>query len=140
MLFNDNDFSLIRFDPTSITSRQDDLVSGDVEIQELAEAKREELKLQIATALSQRKLILDARMKKNVAKEYESFSADMFDRIKTAIKLYSDGLKEAEKAPNEPSKRMAIEMAEAELKRKCEFIEDLSKSFLQNIYIEVINK
>jgi hypothetical protein len=75
MLFNNSEISLVRFEPTSITTHKEELLNGEIDAQELAKAQREDLKMQIAAALSQKRIYLNAQTKERIATIYQSFSS-----------------------------------------------------------------
>lgn len=137
MLFNNSEISLVRFEPTSIMDRKEELVNGEIDIQELAKAQREDLKMQISAALSQKRIYLNAQTKERIATIYQSFSAKMFDRVKDAVQMYSKGLKEADNAPNELSKQKLIDYADQKFKKDCDLIQDLVDHFLSDVYSDL---
>ena len=137
MLFNNSEISLVRFEPTSITTHKEELLNGEIDAQELAKAQREDLKMQIAAALSQKRIYLNAQTKERIATIYQSFSAKMFERIKDAVQMYSRGLKEAENAPNELSKQKLIDYADQKFKKDCDLIQDLVDHFLLDVYSDL---
>ncbi|GBL11552.1 MAG: hypothetical protein IM473_01700 [Microcystis sp. M015S2] len=137
MLFNNSEISLVRFEPTSITTHKEELLNGEIDAQELAKAQREDLKMQIAAALSQKRIYLNAQTKERIATIYQSFSAKMFERIKDAVQMYSRGLKEADNAPNELSKQKLIDYADQKFKKDCDLIQDLVDHFLLDVYSDL---
>jgi hypothetical protein len=137
MIFNDNEISLIRFEPTSVIAHKEDLINGEIGVQELANAQREDLKMQISAALSQKRIYLNAQTKERIATIYQSFSAKMFERIKDAVQMYSKGLKEANNAPNELSKQRLIDYADQKFKKDCDLIQDLVDHFLLDVYSDL---
>ncbi|CCI17465.1 hypothetical protein MICAF_2830027 [Microcystis aeruginosa PCC 9807] len=137
MLFNNSEISLVRFEPTSITTHKEELLNGEIDAQELAKAQREDLKMQIAAALSQKRIYLNAQTKERIATIYQSFSAKMFEQIKDAVQMYSRGLKEADNAPNELSKQKLIDYADQKFKKDCDLIQDLVDHFLLDVYSDL---
>ncbi|GGA04040.1 hypothetical protein CYANOKiyG1_16290 [Okeania sp. KiyG1] len=97
-------------------------------------AKEQELEMQIAAALSRKRIVLDAQTKEHIARIYEQFSVTMDGRIKEAFKRYLEGLQYAETLPNEQAKQTAISIVEKKIKQDLDLIQYLIDDLLGKIY------
>ena len=97
-------------------------------------AKEQELEMQIAAALSQKRIVLDAQTKEHIARIYEQFSVAMNERINKAVEFYLQGLQSAENIPNEQAKQKLISYAENKFQQDFDLIQDLIKDLLRKIY------
>jgi len=101
---------------------------------QMCAAKEQELEMQIAAALSQKRIVLDAQTKEDIARIYEQFSVTMYERVKKAVELYLQGLQDAENLPNEKAKQELISYAEKKIQQDFDLIQDLIKDLLRKIY------
>ena len=100
----------------------------------ICEAKEKELQMQIAAALSQKRIVLDAQTKERIAGVYQEFSVTMNDCLNEAVRLYLKSLKDAEIVSNKLAKQKLINYAEQKFNQDCDLIQDLVNNFLKNIY------
>ena len=103
----------------------------------ICEAKEQELQMQIASALSQKRIIFDAQTKERITKVYQEFSDTMNDRLKNSVQMYLQSIKEAELVPNEVAKQQVINYAEQKFKKDFKLIEDLVDDLLQKFYTDL---
>ena len=75
----------------------------------ICEAKKKDIQMQIAAGLAQKKVVLDAQTKARIGEIYSQFGEQMNDRIKDAVRLYLDGIKQAEAIPDSPAKEKLLE-------------------------------
>ncbi len=106
----------------------------------MCEAKEKELQMQIASALSQKRVTLDLQTKQCIAENYQRFSVTINDRLAEAVNLYLKGLKDAELIPNEKAKQKLIDYAEQKFEQDCQLMEDLVADFLKNVYADLENQ
>ena len=100
----------------------------------ICEAKKQDIKIQIAAALAQKRVILDTQTKDKVSEIYQNFSQTMSDRLKPAVQIYLDGLKQAEVIPSDRAREKLIDYSQRKFEQDCNLIEDLANDVLQNIY------
>jgi len=103
----------------------------------ICEAKKQEIQMQIAAALSQRQVILDTQTKERISEIYQNFGRVMNDRISEAVEIYLEVLRQAEAVTNTRAKQQLLNYAERKFEQDCKFIEDLANNVLQNIYADL---
>ena len=75
----------------------------------ICEAKKQDLQMQIAAGLAQKRVILDAQTKTRIGEVYHQFSLQMSDRLGEAVQVYLDGLRQAEAIPNPKARERLID-------------------------------
>ncbi len=103
----------------------------------ICEAKKQEIQMQIAAALSQQQVILDTQTKERISEIYQNFGRVMNDRISEAVEIYLEGLRQAEAVTNTRAKQRLLDYAERKFDQDCGLIENLANDVLQNIYADL---
>ena len=103
----------------------------------ICEAKKQDIQMQIAAALSQKQVILDTETKERISEIYQNFGRVMNDRISEAVEIYLEGLRQAEAVTNTRAKQRLLDYAERKFEQDCGLIEDLANDVLQNIYADL---
>ena len=106
----------------------------------ICEAKKKDIQMQIAAGLAQKKVILDTQTKAKIGEIYHQFSQQMSDRLTDAVKLYLDGIKQAEAIPHPPAREKVLDYTQRKFQQDCQLIEDLANKVLQNIYADLKTK
>jgi hypothetical protein len=103
----------------------------------ICEAKKQDIQMQIASALAQKQVILDTQTKERISEIYHNFGRVMNDRIREAAQVYLDGLRQVEMIPNPKARQRLLEYTEQKFEQDCSLIEDLANDVLRNIYADL---
>ncbi|MEO0845741.1 MAG: hypothetical protein AAFY50_04865 [Cyanobacteria bacterium J06648_1] len=100
----------------------------------ICNAKKQDIQMQIAAALSQRKVVLDTQSKAYISEVYQNFGRQMNAHINEAVNMYLEGIRQSESASDALVKKRLREYAENKFKQDFDLVEDLAKDALRNIY------
>jgi hypothetical protein len=103
----------------------------------ICEAKKQDIQMQIASALAQKQVILDTQTKERISEIYQNYGRVMNDRIREAVQVYLDGLRQAESISNSRARQRLLEYTEQKFEQDCSLIEDLANDVLRNIYADL---
>ena len=100
----------------------------------ICEVKKQDIQMQIAAALAQRKVVLDTQSKAYIGEIYQGFGKQMNAHITEAVNMYLEGIRQSESISDSLVKNRLREYAEKKIKQDFNLVEDLAKDALQNIY------
>ena len=100
----------------------------------ICEVKKQDIQMQIAAALAQRKVVLDTQSKAYISEIYQGFGKQMNAHITEAVNMYLEGIRQSESISDPLVKNRLREYAEKKIKQDFDLVEDLAKDALQNIY------
>ena len=103
----------------------------------ICEAKKQDIQMQIAAGLAQKRVILDAQTKTRISEIYHQFGLQMNDRLGEAVQVYLDGLRQAEVVSNSQARERLLDYTQRKFEQDCNLIEDLANDVLQNIYADL---
>lgn len=123
--------SLIQINNSLLSMDKEQLITQNPEL--VAQAQQEELKMQIASALTKRKITINQNTYETISRIYGQFHSKIYGDLKSAVDSYIRNIKQAESISDDFAKNMLIEEANRQLKSHYDLIQTLANKLLQTI-------